>query len=303
MKAKLGIAPIAWSNDDLPELGGETTLETCLSESKLAGFSGVETGGKFPKRSEELGPILKQHQLHLASGWYSGTVLTNDLEKEKDQAFDQLNLFKDLGASCLAYGETAGTIQNVRHAALDTKIKIHHEDFKEYGKKLTAFAEYCAEFNMPISFHHHMGTAIETEEELDNLMNNTGEAVQLLFDTGHMTFARGNSVNVIKKYAKRINHVHTKDIRSEVINSLDKSNDSFLDAVLKGAFTVPGDGNINFKEIVEVLAQNNYQGWFIVEAEQDPAKANPFEYAKIGYKELVECLNLHGYQIEEYRNE
>ena len=303
MKAKLGIAPIAWSNDDLPELGGETTLETCLSESKLAGFSGVETGGKFPKSSEELGPILKQHQLYLASGWYSGTVLTNDLEKEKDQAFDQLNLFKDLGASCLAYGETAGTIQNVRHAALDTKIKIHHEDFKEYGKKLTAFAEYCAEFNMPISFHHHMGTAIETEEELDNLMNNTGEAVQLLFDTGHMTFARGNSLNVIKKYAKRINHVHTKDIRSEVINSLDKSNESFLDAVLKGAFTVPGDGNINFKEIVEVLAQNNYQGWFIVEAEQDPAKANPFEYAKIGYKELVECLNLHGYQIEEYPNE
>ena len=303
MKAKLGIAPIAWSNDDLPELGGKTTLETCLSESKLAGFSGVETGGKFPKRSEELGPILKQHQLYLASGWYSGTVLTNDLEKEKDQAFDQLNLFKDLGASCLAYGETAGTIQNVRHAALDTKIKIHHEDFKEYGKKLTAFAEYCAEFNMPISFHHHMGTAIETEEELDNLMNNTGEAVQLLFDTGHMNFARGNSLNVIKKYAKRINHVHTKDIRSEVINSLDKSNESFLDAVLKGAFTVPGDGNINFKEIVEVLAQNNYQGWFIVEAEQDPAKANPFEYAKIGYKELVECLNLHGYQIEEYRNE
>ena len=95
----------------------------------------------------------------------------------------------------------------------------------------------------------------------------------------------------------------TKDIRSEVINSLDKSNESFLDAVLKGAFTVPGDGNINFKEIVEVLAQNNYQGWFIVEAEQDPTKANPFEYAKIGYKELVECLNLHGYQIEEYRNE
>ena len=298
MKAKLGIAPIAWSNDDLPELGGKTTLETCLSESKLAGFSGVETGGKFPKRSEELGPILKQHQLYLASGWYSGTVLTNDLEKEKDQAFDQLNLFKDLGASCLAYGETAGTIQNVRHAALDTKIKIHREDFKEYGKKLTAFAEYCAEFNMPISFHHHMGTAIETEEELDNLMNNTGEAVQLLFDTGHMNFARGNSLNVIKKYAKRINHVHTKDIRSEVINSLDKSNESFLDAVLKGAFTVPGDGNINFKEIVEVLAQNNYQGWFIVEAEQDPAKANPFEYAKIGYKELVECLNLHVYKIE-----
>ena len=148
-----------------------------------------------------------------------------------------------------------------------------------------------------------MGTAIETEEELDNLMNNTGEAVKLLFDTGHMTFAGGNSLNVIKKYAHRINHVHTKDIRLEVINTLDKSKESFLDAVLKGAFTVPGDGNINFKEVIEVLAQNNYEGWFIVEAEQDPAKANPFEYAKIGNKELVECLNMYDYEIVGYIDE
>jgi len=303
MKAKLGIAPIAWSNDDLPELGGETTLETCLTEAKLAGFSGVETGGKFPKKSKELGPILKKFKLNLASGWYCGTILDNDLEKEKDQAFEQLTLFKELDAPCLVYGETTKTIQNIRKAPLNTKIKIHDEDFKEYGKKLTAFAEYCADFGMPISFHHHMGTAIETEQELDSLMNYTGEAVKLLFDTGHMTFAGGNSLNVIKKYAKRINHVHTKDTRSQVINNLDKSKESFLDAVLKGAFTVPGDGNINFKEVIEILAQNNYQGWFIVEAEQDPAKANPLEYAKIGYKELVECLNLYGYQIEEYLDE
>ena len=303
MKAKLGIAPIAWSNDDLPELGGETTLETCLTESKLSGFSGVETGGKFPKISSELGPILREHKLHLASGWYCGTVLDNDLEKEKDQALDQLTLFKDLGAACLAYGETAGTIQNVRNAPLNTKRKIHQEDFKDYGKKLTAFAEYCEDFGMPISFHHHMGTAIETEQELDLLMNNTGEAVKLLFDTGHMTFAGGNSLNVIKKYAHRINHFHAKDIRSNVVTNLDRSKESFLDAVLKGAFTVPGDGSTNFKEVIEILAQHNYEGWFIVEAEQDPAKANPLEYAKIGNKELVDCLSMYGYEIEEYQDE
>ena len=167
MKAKLGIAPIAWSNDDLPELGGETSLDTCLSESKLAGFTGVETGGKFPKTPEKLGPILKNHQLYLASGWYSGTVLDNDLENEKDKVLQQLTLFRDLGASVLAYGETSGTIQNVRHAPLNTKRKIHNEDFKEYGRKLTLFAEFCADFGVPISFHHHMGTAIETEDELD----------------------------------------------------------------------------------------------------------------------------------------
>jgi len=303
MKAKLGIAPIAWSNDDLPELGGETTLETCLSEARMAGFSGIETGGKFPKKSKELGPILKKHQLYLCSGWYSGTVLDNEVEKEKDQALEQLTLFRDLKAPCMVYGETAGTIQNIRNAPLKTKRKIHPEDFKNYGKKLTAFAEYCADFGMPISFHHHMGTAIETEEELDALMNNTGEAVNLLFDTGHMTFAGGNSINVIKKYAKRITHFHAKDIRAEIVNNLDRSKESFLDAVLKGDFTVPGDGSIDFKEVVKTLAENRYEGWFVVEAEQDPAKANPLEYARIGNAELVSCLNQYGYEIEDYKNE
>jgi inosose dehydratase len=303
MKAKLGIAPIAWSNDDLPELGGKTTLETCLSEARLAGFSGIETGGKFPKKSEDLGPILKKHQLYLCSGWYSGTVLDNEVEKEKDQALEQLTLFRDLNAPCMVYGETAGTIQNIRNAPLNTKRKIHSEDFKSYGKKLTEFAEFCADFGMPISFHHHMGTAIETEEELDALMNNTGEAVNLLFDTGHMTFAGGNSINVIKKHAKRITHFHAKDIRAEVVNNLDRTKESFLDAVLKGAFTVPGDGSINFKEVVKTLAENHYEGWFVVEAEQDPAKANPLEYARIGNKELVSCLNQYGYEIEDYKNE
>ena len=303
MKAKLGIAPIAWSNDDLPQLGGETTLETCLTESKASGFLGVETGGKFPTTPESLGPILKKYKLKLASGWFSGTVLDSDLEAEKDRVLGQLILFKELGAACICYGETAGTIQNVRHAPLNTKRKLSDDDFKIYGKKLTLFAEFCSDFGMPISFHHHMGTAVETERELDLLMNHTGEAVHLLFDTGHMTFAGGNSINVINRYAKRITHVHTKDIRASVVNNLDKDKESFLDAVLKGAFTVPGDGNINFKEVVETLAKNNYEGWFIVEAEQDPAKANPFEMAKIGNRELRECLNLSGYDVEEYSSE
>ncbi|MDA1283616.1 MAG: myo-inosose-2 dehydratase [Proteobacteria bacterium] len=303
MKAKLGIAPIAWSNDDLPELGGETTLETCLTESKISGFSGVETGGKFPTTPEELGPILKKHKLNLASGWFSGRVLDSDLEEEKDRVLGQLVLFKELGAACMVYGETAGTIQNVRHAPLNTKRKLSDDDFKIYGKKLTLFAEFCSDFGMPISFHHHMGTAVETERELDLLMNHTGEAVHLLFDTGHMTFAGGNSINVINKYANRITHVHTKDIRSSIVDNLDKDKESFLDAVLKGAFTVPGDGNINFKEVVETLSKNNYEGWFIVEAEQDPAKANPLEMARIGNKELRECLSLNGYEIGEYRDE
>lgn len=297
MKAKLGIAPIAWSNDDLPELGGETTLETCLSESRLAGFSGVETGGKFPKTAPELRAKLAAHGLQLASGWYSGTVLDNDLEAEKDKAREQLALFRELGAACIAYGETAGTIQNLRGAALDTRRRLDEAQIRDYGRRLTAFAEFCGDEGVPLGFHHHMATAIETEKDLDLLMNHTGAAVRLLYDAGHMAFAGGDPIRTIEKHHARIVHVHTKDIRGDVVAGLDRSRESFLDAVLKGAFTVPGDGALDFRAIVRRLADFGYEGWFVVEAEQDPVKAPPLEYARIGHRTLVDALTLAGYEI------
>lgn len=299
MKAILGIAPIAWSNDDLPELGGDTPLETCLSEARAAGFLGVETGGKFPTTTPQLRAALGAHDLRLASGWYSGTMLDSELEAEKDQAMAQLTLFRDLDAPCIVYGETAGTIQNVRDAALNGRRQLSEDDFKDYGRKLTAFAEFCAEQGVPLAFHHHMATAIETERDLDLLMANTGEAVRLLFDAGHMAFAGGDVLRVIDNHAERIIHVHAKDVRSEVLASLDRTRESFLDAVLKGAFTVPGDGSLDFSAIVRRLADKGYEGWFVVEAEQDPVKAPPFEYAKIGYQALTEALLAAGYEIEE----
>jgi inosose dehydratase len=298
MKARLGIAPIAWSNDDLPELGGETTLETCLRESREAGFSGVETGGKFPKTAAELGPILAAQGLGLASGWYSGTVLDapDDLAAEKDKVAGQLELFRALGAACLAYGETAGTVQNKRNAPLATRRRLSEDEIKTYGRRLTRFAEHCAENGVPLGFHHHMATAIETEPDLDLLMKHTGEAVGLLYDAGHMRFAGGDVLRVIDKHGKRIVHVHTKDVRGSVVDGLDRSRQSFLDAVLEGAFTVPGDGVIDFKSVVKRLADVGYEGWFVVEAEQDPAKAPPAEYAGIGYRALVEALDAAGYE-------
>ncbi|MCY4461816.1 MAG: myo-inosose-2 dehydratase [Albidovulum sp.] len=299
MKAILGIAPIAWSNDDLPELGGETTLETCLSDARRAGFSGVETGGKFPKSSAELGPILDAHDLRLCGGWYSGTVLDKDLEEEKDQAAEQLELFRDLNAPCLVYGETSGTIQNVRDAPLDGRRKLDGDQFREYGRKLTSFCEWCADEGMTIAFHHHMATAVETEDDIDALMNNTGAAVGLLLDPGHLAFARGNILETVRKHASRICHVHAKDVRSEVIESLDRSRESFLDAVLKGAFTVPGDGSLDYRAIVQALADSGYEGWFVVEAEQDPELAPPAEYAAIGYRALSQAVVAAGYSVEE----
>jgi inosose dehydratase len=298
MKARLGIAPIAWTNDDLPELGGDTSLETCLKESREAGFSGTETGGKFPKTPRELKAVLAEYGLKLVSGWYSGRVLESDLAAEKDRAAAQLELFRENGASVIVYGETTGTVQNRRDVPLAKRPRLDDEQMRAYGRKLTAFAEHCHEQGVPLSFHHHMATAIETGDDVDHLMNFTGEAVGLLFDTGHITFAGGDGLRMARRHGKRINHVHTKDIREKVLRSVDPQKSSFLDAVLAGVFTVPGDGMIDFKAVAALCAEIGYEGWFVVEAEQDPAKANPLQYARIGHEALSEALTEAGYDIE-----
>ncbi|MFC6489698.1 myo-inosose-2 dehydratase [Nitratireductor sp. GCM10026969] len=299
MKAKLGIAPIAWSNDDLPELGGETPLETCLSEARRAGFSGIETGGKFPKDPAVLGPLLESHGLKLCGGWYSGRLLDGEVEEEKHRVAEQMALFKALGAPCLVYGETAGTIQGKRDAPLATRRRLSEEDIKIYGRKMTAFAEWCAEQGMPIAYHHHMAAPIETEEDLDLLMTNSGEALPLLYDAGHMAFAGGDVLRVIDKHHARISHVHMKDVRREVVDGIDRTRESFLDAVLKGAFTVPGDGTLDFEAITKRLASYGYEGWFVIEAEQDPAKAPPLKMAEIGHAELLRLMAAADYTVEE----
>ena len=224
-------------------------------------------------------------------------MLDNEFAAEQDQVWPQLELFRDLQAPCLVYGETAGTIQNQRSVPLQRRRQLSVDEIKVYGRKLTRFAEWCAEQGMPIAFHHHMGTAIESERDLDLLMNHTGEAVNLLYDAGHMAFAGGDVLRVIDNHAQRIKHVHTKDVRRAVIDKLDLSRDSFLDTVLRGAFTVPGDGSLDFTAIINRLAANNYQGWFVVEAEQDPSLAPPYDYARIGQQTLVAALEGAGYEI------
>jgi len=298
MRARLGVAPIAWTNDDLPELGGDTPLEVCLSESREAGFSGVETGGKFPKTPRELREVLAAHELKLVSGWYSGQVLGSDLSAEKDRAHAQLELFRENGASVIVYGETFGTVQNRRDVPLARRPRLDDDQMRAYGRKLTAFAEHCHESGVPLAFHHHMGTAIESEDDVDRLMNWTGEAVGLLYDTGHITFAGGDALRMGRRHGPRINHVHAKDIRRDVLRRVHPQSWSFLDAVLAGVFTVPGDGTIDFRAVADLLAEIKYEGWIVVEAEQDPAKAPPLKYAKIGYEALSEALDKSGYTIE-----
>ena len=297
MKLRLGMSPISWSNDDLPQLGGDTPLEVCLSETREAGFVGTETGGKFPKQADALAGVLADHDLALVSGWYSGTLINNDLDSELDRIADQLALFKSVGASVIVYGETYETVQNRQERSLSSRPKLEDFDVAAYGQRLTALAEHCAGEGVPLTFHHHMGTAVETEAELDAVMNATGEAVGLLLDTGHLVFAGGDNAAVIARHGKRINHFHTKDIRADVLAGIDRNAESFLDCVLKGVFTVPGDGMIDYDDIMKRLFDVGYEGWVIIEAEQDPAKANPLEYAKMGYGKLHQALHDVGYSL------
>ncbi len=297
MKAKLGIAPIAWWNDDLAELSDDVSLDECLRQASAAGFTGMETGRRFPMKMEELGPALERHGISVCGGWFSGLLLDGDIEREKDRIRSQMDLFIAAGAPCIVYGETARSIQGIRQAPLAGKPRLSEDDIKVYGRKMTAFGEWCADQGMPLAYHHHMAAAIETEAELDLLMQHSGEGLPLLFDAGHMAFAGGEVLRVIDKHHDRISHVHTKDVRMNVIASLDRSKESFLDAVVKGAFTVPGDGSLDFAAIVGRLTDHGYEGWFVVEAEQDPKVSPPYEMAKKGHKELERVMALAGYEV------
>ena len=298
MRAKLGIAPIAWWNDDLAELSDDVSLEECMRQASVAGFTGMETGRRFPMDMAELGPTLANYRISVCGGWFSGQLLDGDIEREKDRIGEQMTFFKAANAPCIVYGETARSIQGDRSRPLATKPKLSEDEIKTYGRKMTVFGEWCSDQGMPIAYHHHMAAAIETEEELDLLMKHSGPGLPLLYDAGHLAFAGGDVLRVIDKHHSRISHVHTKDIRSAVVDGLDRTRESFLDAVVKGAFTVPGDGSLDFEAIVKRLARHGYEGWFVVEAEQDPKKAPPLEMAKIGHKELLRVMAAAGYSVD-----
>ena len=297
MSVKLGIAPIAWSNDDMPELGGETSLEQCLDEASQAGFIGIESGGKFPKTSEELLPKLDNYNLNLCSGWYGGNLRQNSTNEEKQLIRGQLDLFKDCNAPCIVFAEVSGSIQGDPNRKLSTRPQMDNEEWDSFCNKLSEMGKFLESEGMPLAYHHHMGTVIETHEDTIRLLENTDDSVKLTLDTGHMLFAQGNSKKILEDFSSRIIHIHCKDIRKNVLDNSLENDLSFRGAFLDGAFTVPGDGCIDYKPLFDILKVKNYSGWLVVEAEQDPAKANPFKYAKIGYKYLTETLKASNIEI------
>ena len=295
MKAKLGMSPIAWWNDDLPELSDDVSLEECLRQSRSAGFTGMEKGRRFPESADEMLPILKKADVTLCGGWFSGTIVNESIEANMRRIQPMIDLFKAVNAPCIVYGEIGRSIQGDKSAPLATKPKLTGDEMKDYARRVTEFADWVEEQGMPVVYHHHMAAVVETEQELDSFMHHSG--ISLLFDAGHMAFAGGDVMRVIDNHYKRIKHVHTKDVRMDVINKLDRSKQSFLDAVELGAFTVPGDGSLDFEAIVKKLAGYGYEGWFVVEAEQDPKKAPPLRMAQIGHKELMRVMTAAGYEV------
>lgn len=286
MSIRIGINPLTWSNDDLIELGADIPLEVCLSETAAAGYAGIELGNKFPRVSSELRPILQAHGLSLISGWYSGELLRRSVAKEKEAVEDHLTLLADLGCSVMVFAEVTDCIHGQRQTPLSKRPEMKAEDWAGFGERLTEVAKHIADRGVRMAFHHHMGTAVQSEEDVDRLMENTGDEVGLLLDTGHLAYAGGDPVAVAKRYAPRINHVHCKDMRPDILKRVVDEDWSFLDAVIEGAFTVPGDGFIDYPAVFAPLTEVGYSGWLVVEAEQDPVKAHPLTYARMGFDYL-----------------
>ncbi|WP_418409134.1 myo-inosose-2 dehydratase [Blautia sp.] len=294
-KVKLGIAPIAWTNDDMPDLGKENTFEQCVSEMALAGFTGSEVGNKYPKDPEVLKKALELRGVEICNQWFSSFLITKPFEEVEKEFRAQLAFLKAMGAKVIGASEQSYSVQG----QLDTPIFGHKYEMNDQEwdtfctgmNKLGKIAK--EEYGIALTFHHHMGTVVQSLAEVDRMMENTDpEYVSLLFDTGHFTYCGEDPLEVVKKYVHRIKHVHLKDIRPEVVEQVKKENMSFLAGVRAGAFTIPGDGCINYDPIFKVLEEAGYEGYMVVEAEQDPAKANPLDYAIRARKFIAEKTGL-----------
>ncbi|MGF9941247.1 myo-inosose-2 dehydratase [Bacillus anthracis] len=291
---KLGIAPIAWTNDDMPELGAENTFEQCISEMALAGFNGSEVGNKYPRNTVVLKKSLELRNLEIASAWFSTFLTTKPIEETVEEFIKHRDFLHDMGAKVIVVSEQGHSIQGLMDVPLfKNKPVFTEEEWDKLADGLHHLGKLAQEKGLHIVYHHHMGTGVQTTAEIEKLMDMTDpELVSLLFDTGHLVFSGEEPLYILKKYLSRIKHVHLKDIRQEVVDIVKENELSFLQAVKNGAFTVPGDGVIGFDEVFTTLANSDYKGWFVVEAEQDPALANPFEYALKARKFIQEKAGL-----------
>ncbi len=281
-KVTLGIAPIGWTNDDMPELGGENTFEQCVSEMALAGFAGCEVGSKFPREPERLKHMLDMRGLQVCNAWLSTFFADGKREKTIEDFTAHMRFLKDMGAKVIGCSEQSGSVQGLARPIFEAKKNFSDTEWKLVAEGYDHIGKIAADNGMKVCLHHHMGTGVQTAAEIDRFMSAVGDQVYLLYDTGHLVYAEDSQavmLDVLKKYVSRIVHVHLKDVRGAKVAEVRQKKLSFLDGVRQGTFTVPGDGDIDFAPAFDLLEKHGYRGWLVVEAEQDPAKANPLEYA------------------------
>jgi inosose dehydratase len=296
MSIRFGVSPIAWINDDLPELGGNTPLECVLEEARDVGFSGIELGGKFPRDANALQALLNRHQLALVGGWYSANLLTRSAAAEIQALQSHLSLLKAMGCSVFILAETSNAIHCDQGSALSATPRLSAHAWDEFGRKLTDVGDHLAQAGLRMAYHHHLGTVVESQQDLDRFLESTGRSVGLTVDTGHAALGGIDALALIRDHPLRVAHVHCKDVRSRVFDRVKSESKSFLSGVISGMFTVPGDGDLEFAGVMQALAKIGYAGWIVVEAEQDPAVAAPKTYAALGLKTLrreASAANLH----------
>jgi inosose dehydratase len=284
MSVRLGANPIIWSNDDLRELGAEISLETCLSQAQKIGFEGMELGHKFPREAVDLAAILKRFGLACVSGWYSAQLLSRDVKTEVSYLRPHLELLKAVGSSVLVFAEVTDAIHGDSTRPLSARPRLSIRQWAELGRRMTEIATMTAREGIRLAYHHHMGTVVQSEQDIEALMQVSGPDVGLLLDTGHATFAGIDPVRLAHRYASRISHIHAKDVRTTICERARAEDWSFLRSVVAGVFTVPGDGCVDFTSVLRTLC--HYSGWIVLEAEQDPKVAEPMTYASLGYAAL-----------------
>jgi inosose dehydratase len=292
LSIRFGVSPIAWVNDDMPELGGATPLATILADAQGIGFAGVELGGKFPRDPAVLKPLLAGYGLDLVGGWYSGGLLTRDVAAELAAAREHLALLNAMGSTVFVHAETSNAIHGARGVPLSQTPRLG--DWKRFGERLTGFAEAVAAEGLKFAYHHHLGTVVERPEDLDAFLAATGEVVGLTVDTGHAVLGGIDPAALIRRHPSRVAHVHCKNVRADVFAGVREGGQSFLDGVLAGMFTVPGDGGLDFGSVMRALAEIGYVGWIVVEAEQDPAVADPRVYGELGLRTLRDAARAAG---------
>lgn len=299
MAVRIGVSLIAWQNDDLPDLTAAFTTEGAMEDAARIGYRGVERGRRMPADTEGLRAYLDRYGLALCGGWCSGTLLVNDLETEKAAIRQQVAQFAALDAPCIVYAECSNTVQGQIGTPVSQRPKRDRDTVTAYAAKLSELAKWTAGQGVILSYHHHMGSMIEDAEDIDWLMAGSDPALTLLYDTGHLHMAGADPLAVLDKWGDRVRHVHVKDVRQPVLDRIRAADGSFLDAVRAGVFTVPGDpeGCIDFAAVTDRLRAMDYDGWIVVEAEQDPAKAPPCDYSRRGHDHILSLCTASGLAV------